>query len=90
MLDGKTLQFLLNSYPKGNVWYIDEEGYFSSLGEINNLERFNGRDSAPSTTETDALKQIAEAAILTQFFHKARQIVFLPLWDAAGGEKRQQ
>lgn len=31
VLDAKTLKSLINSYPKGNVWYFDEEGYFSSV-----------------------------------------------------------
>jgi hypothetical protein len=88
MLDGKTLQSLLNSYPKGNVWYIDDEGFFSSLDQINDLERFNEtspsgrRRSVPAINVT---KQMAEATILSQIFHRARQIIFLPLWDAAGG-----
>jgi hypothetical protein len=34
VLDGKTLQTLINSYPNGNVWYIDDEGYFSSLEQM--------------------------------------------------------
>lgn len=31
VLDSKTLQTFIKSYPSGNVWYIDKEGYFSSL-----------------------------------------------------------
>ncbi|EHL01153.1 hypothetical protein M7I_2846 [Glarea lozoyensis 74030] len=34
VLDGKTLQTLINSYPNGNVWYMDDEGYFSSLEQM--------------------------------------------------------
>jgi len=88
MLDGKTLQSLLNSYPKGNVWYIDDKGFFSSLDQINDLERFNMTSpfgSRPSVPASDVTKQMAEATVLSQIFHKARQIIFLPLWDAAGG-----
>ncbi|KAH8585643.1 hypothetical protein B0O99DRAFT_646455 [Bisporella sp. PMI_857] len=87
MLDGKTLQSLLNSYPKGNVWYIDDEGFFSSLDQINDLERFNRTGPAGrkrSVPAIDVTKQMAEATILSQIFHRARQIIFLPLWDAAG------
>lgn len=88
MLDGKTLQSLLNSYPKGNVWYIDDDGFFSSLDQINELESFTRiapfgrRRPVPAV---DLKKQMAEATILSQIFHGARQIIFLPLWDAAGG-----
>lgn len=31
VLDSKTLQAFIKSYPAGNVWYMDQEGYFSSL-----------------------------------------------------------
>jgi hypothetical protein len=88
MLDGKTLQSLLNSYPKGNVWYIDDKGFFSSLDQINDLERFDRGSPFGSrrlVPASDVTKQMAEATILSQIFHKARQIIFLPLWDAAGG-----
>jgi hypothetical protein len=33
-LDSKTLQTLINSYPHGNVWYIDDEGFFQSLEQM--------------------------------------------------------
>jgi len=87
MLDGKTLQSLLNSYPKGNVWYMDDKGFFSSLDQINDLERFDRGSpfgSRRTVPASDVTKQMAEATILSQIFHKARQIIFLPLWDAAG------
>ena len=89
MLDGKSLQALLHSYPKGNVWYIDNDGFYSSLDQINELERFdriNPFGSRRSVLASDLAKQIAEATVLSQIFHKARQIIFLPLWDAAGGK----
>ena len=89
MLDGKTLQSLLKTYPKGNVWYIDDKGFFSSLDQINDLERFdriNPFGSSRTIPASDVTKQMAEATLLSQIFHKARQIIFLPLWDAAGGK----
>jgi hypothetical protein len=90
VLDGKTLQSLINSYPKGNVWYLDDEGYFSSLEQINEYE-----ETAPvspsgrrrSISPFNATKQNSEAALLSRIFHKARQIIFLPLWDAGGGQQ---
>lgn len=89
MLDGKTLQSLLNSYPKGNVWYIDDKGFFSSLDQINDLESFERTSpygSRRSVPADDITKQMAEATVLSQIFHKARQIIFLPLRDATGGK----
>ncbi|RDW78466.1 hypothetical protein BP5796_06318 [Coleophoma crateriformis] len=86
-VDGKTLQTFLNSYPKGNVWYIDQDGFFSSLADgqreaKQTRRRFNSgrRPTGPS----DLTKKQAEAAVLSSVFHKARQIIFLPLWDAGG------
>jgi hypothetical protein len=88
VLDGKTLQMLINSYPKGNIWYIDDEGYFSSLEQINELATSaatspSGRRRSVPTI--DVTRQNTEATMLSKIFHKARQILFLPLWDAGGG-----
>jgi hypothetical protein len=88
VLDEKTLQLLLHSYPKGNVWYIDDEGYFPSLEQINELEQAVAKSPSGgrrSILPHDVTKQRAEATLLSRVFHKARQIVFLPLWDAGGG-----
>lgn len=38
-----------------------------------------------SISPSYATKQAAEAAMLGTIFKKARQIIFLPLWDAGGG-----
>ncbi|KAF7901974.1 uncharacterized protein EAF01_007272 [Botrytis porri] len=89
VLDGKTLRSLINSYPKGNVWYIDDNGYFSSLEQVNDRKRAPSTDTSPTerpraSGSFDAMKQEAEATMLGKVFHKARQIIFLPLWDSAG------
>lgn len=86
-VDGKTLQTFLNSYPKGNVWYIDEDGYFSSLEQVHGETRqvVRKRSSRRPIRPSNSTKQQAEAALLSRVFRKARQIIFLPLWDAGGG-----
>ncbi|EDN97608.1 hypothetical protein SS1G_12461 [Sclerotinia sclerotiorum 1980 UF-70] len=89
VLDGKTIQSLINSYPKGNVWYIDDNGYFSSLEQINDRKHVPSNSNCPTekprtSNNFDATKQEAEAIMLAKVFHKARQIIFLPLWDSAG------
>ena len=89
VLDGKTLQALITSYPQGNVWYLDEEGYFSSLEQKNDLEEsstINSSGRRNSIAPKRLAKQKAEATMLSHVFHKARQIIFLPTWDAANGE----
>ena len=89
VLDGKTLQSLLKSYPKGNVWYIDDEGYFSSLEQINELDQTVGRSPSGrkhSISPQHITKQKAEATLLSRIFQNAKQIIFLPLWDAGAGK----
>ncbi|KAH8663362.1 hypothetical protein BGZ60DRAFT_432527 [Tricladium varicosporioides] len=91
VLDGKTLQSFITSYPKGNVWYIDEEGYFSSLEQIAEVEKTLGTSPSgrpKSISSSPMNQQQVEASILAQIFHKARQIIFLPLWDASAGTDR--
>lgn len=92
VLDAKTLQSLIRSYPKGNVWYIDEEGYFSSLDQINESDQ--GAATSPSgrrgsVAPNDLTNRKAEATMLSRIFHKARQIIFLPLWDAGAGKPQR-
>ncbi|KFY34081.1 hypothetical protein V494_07075 [Pseudogymnoascus sp. VKM F-4513 (FW-928)] len=88
-LDGKTLQDFIDMYPKGNIWYIDEKGYFSSLdqdettGSPTRTTPMEGK-KPPYNIGADSTRQAAEAAILSKVFQGARQIIFLPLWDASG------
>jgi hypothetical protein len=91
VLDAKTLQSLTNSYPKGNVWYFDDSGYFSSLEQINELEQASSTNPLGrrrSIAPVNLTNREAEATMLSKIFHKARQIIFLPLWDAGGGENQ--
>jgi hypothetical protein len=89
-LDAKTLQSLIKSYPQGNVWYMDDEGYFSSLEQVNEWKQRNGVSPSGrmrSTSPMNITRKQTEAEILSRIFHGARQIIFLPLWDAGGGKK---
>jgi hypothetical protein len=89
-LDTKTLQSFIKSYPQGNVWYIDDEGYFSSLEQISEWEQKSGISPSGRTRSISAINMTqkkAEAVMLSHIFHAARQIMFLPLWDAGGGMK---
>lgn len=79
ILDTQTLHSLIDSYPKGNIWYIDEEGYFSSLEQINKLEPAPCISPSGRRQSIDITKQRAEANMLSRVFRKARQIIFLPL-----------
>jgi len=88
-LNSQSLNFLIKSYPKGNIWYIDDEGYFSSLEQISASQELAGdsplgrrRSLSPSNIK----KQKEEAAMLSRVFHKSRQILFLPLCDVVAGK----
>jgi hypothetical protein len=87
-LDSKTLQSLIKSYPQGNVWYMDDNGYFSSLEQISEWDQRNGISPSGrirSYFPINMTKRQAEAAILSRIFPGAKQTIFLPLWDAGGG-----
>jgi hypothetical protein len=86
VLDAKTLQSLINTYPKGNVWYIDEEGFFSSLEQMNELQETPSTSPSGRRKSVDPTHQKAEATMLARIFQGARQIIFLPLWDAGGSK----
>jgi hypothetical protein len=84
-----TLASLVKSYPKGNIWSIDFEGYTSSLGLINEWEisKTSSRvEKRRSATSLDSNRQRTEAVMLSQIFPTARQIMFLPIWDAGAGK----
>lgn len=89
VLDAETLQTFINPYPKGNVWYIDDEGYFASLDQTNESERVSSTSPSerrPSISPIGVAAKQAEASLLSRIFHKARQIIFLPFWDTGGGK----
>jgi hypothetical protein len=82
--DGKTLQTLISLYPKGNIWYIDDEGFFSSIEQVDALNGEHSITARKSKVPSDLTRQRGEADMLSKLFYKARQIIFLPLWDAGG------
>lgn len=79
-LNQKTLQSLVKSYPKGNVWYIDEQGFFPSLEQMDSPDaEASLRGRRPSQSTITFKRQRAEAKLLSQTFANARQILFIPL-----------
>lgn len=86
-LNPKILATLIRNYGKGNVWSIDGEGFFSSWRQISQWEDDGVRTAAAriaTLSPEDGDKGRLEASIMLEIFPKARQIVFLPLWDTAG------
>ncbi|POS84901.1 hypothetical protein EPUL_001122, partial [Erysiphe pulchra] len=85
-MDTQALQDFTKSYPKGNVWYIDQDGYFSSVEQLGKIQQKLSADSGRKSsraTSYDLSAQRAEAALLSRIFTRARQIIFVPLWDAS-------
>ncbi|SLM37381.1 histidine kinase-group i protein [Lasallia pustulata] len=84
-VDGKTLQSLLNSYPRGNVWYYDEDGYFLSLEQLEQAipSPAIGPSERQRFVADDEIRwKKAEAQMLLHRFNHTRQLIFIPLWDA--------
>lgn len=84
-LDSRALNTLIELYPKGNIYYIEDDSYFRSLEQAK--AHYNSPASSPAELrrqQVDA-RQKTEADMLARTFEKCRQIMFLPLWDAAGG-----
>lgn len=88
-VDGRTLQSLLNSCPRGSVWYYDEDGYFSSLEQLEQAipsPAIGPSDRKRFVAEQNISRKKAEAQLLLQKFKHARQLIFLPLWDAGASK----
>ncbi len=89
MLSTKTLTHFVNEYPKGNIWYIDESGYFSSLDQISTNPNpdtgksgFFGRRKSVDIATPNATRREEEGILLRLAFPKCRQVIFLPLFDS--------
>jgi hypothetical protein len=88
-LNPQTLARLIAYHTTGNVWSIDEDGAFSSFREVDNWERQGlntPEERRDSLTQEGIARSKFEAEILSEIFPKARQIVFLPLWDAGSSK----
>lgn len=92
-LNRRSLQSLVKYYPNGNVWYIDDGGYFSSLEQTEQSRKYNAeaifigrKKHSRSSSSIKYKRQVAEAKLLSRIFDGARQIIFIPLWDAARRE----
>jgi len=92
-LNPQTLAELITQHTAGNVWSVDEEGTFSSFREVNSWERQGlntPRERRDALTNASLGRSRFEANVLSEIFPKARQIVFLPLWDAGSSKSSVQ
>jgi hypothetical protein len=70
------LSKLIKRHPRGKLFNLDADG---ALGSSSSSDEYSTNDSSKST-KLPATKK--EALLLHNHFPAARQIIFLPLWDA--------
>jgi signal transduction histidine kinase len=81
-LDENFLLQLTRKYPNGTIWLIREDGSLSTCTD--EVEAGGGwiSDTAPSSKKYDYEHRKAEAAALQNALPQARQILFVPLFEA--------
>ena len=80
-LEEHFLQQILKRYPRGKMWSFDEEGGLSSSEEERRPSQ--GHRSADEHSQSKIDRRKAEAKTLQHSFPAVRQLLFIPLWDAA-------
>jgi signal transduction histidine kinase len=78
-IDRNVLHGLLKRYPHGKIWYL-ANGVVASSSEDDKRKYSHSTTSPP---RKPAQHRLWEAKILAKFFPEARQILFVPMWDAA-------
>jgi hypothetical protein len=82
----KSLNTLLRRYPRGKLWTFDSDGAVSSSSE-EELIKPPHKDSAQYAKDLHKRKMRSaraksDARFLSRHFPGARQLLFVPLWDA--------
>jgi His Kinase A (phospho-acceptor) domain len=83
----KALHTLLRRYPRGKLWTFDSDGAVSSSSEDETFKRLH-RDSDQRRNDLRRRrvrnqKAKSDAKFLAKHFPGVRQLLFVPLWDAA-------
>ncbi|CAG8898846.1 unnamed protein product [Penicillium egyptiacum] len=96
-LDRSFLHLLLRRYPKGKLWSFQRDGLISTSDDDDK----EPQDKAPLGTSatsrsppspaqpskpTRKRRKAAENSVLNQYFPRAAQIIFVPLWDAVSSQ----
>lgn len=96
-LDRSFLQLLLRRYPRGKLWSFHRDGLISTSDDDDHHPRDQGSPfphnrSPPGAPDIDVTKPLgkrrkaAENSMLNQYFPKATQIMFVPLWNAVNSQ----
>lgn len=89
LLNSNTIASLVKSHPKGNIWSINDTGLYSSLNQISEWEKrgvSSLSERRKSVSPVEMARYRVEARTLSELFPQARQLMFLPVWDAGGGK----
>ncbi|KFY68172.1 hypothetical protein V498_10734 [Pseudogymnoascus sp. VKM F-4517 (FW-2822)] len=85
-LDEKALHTLLRRYPRGKIWSFDSDGAMSSSSEEESLrpdvESLIQRSRNTQGRKCKSARNKSDANFLSRHFPGARQLLFVPLWDA--------
>jgi signal transduction histidine kinase len=79
-IDQDVIHELLNRYPQGKIWIMEDGGIIASSSEDDQGKKTTGSTSPPRLKKSPFRK--AEASVIAKIFPGATQILFVPLWDA--------
>jgi hypothetical protein len=85
--DERSLHSFLQRYPRGKLWTFDEDGFVSSSDEdikiVNRRKSPIISDRSIVASQKKKARAAREAKFLLEQFPGVRQLLFVPLWDAA-------
>lgn len=81
-IDAGLLQDLTKRYPNGTLWTFGEAGLITPTESFPPAQ-LSGRRPSASGVRTWRQQRESDAEALRQYFPRARQLVFAPLFDAA-------
>jgi signal transduction histidine kinase len=79
-IDQEVVHELLNRYPQGKIWIMEDGGAIASSSE-DDQGRSESRSTSPPRRRGPQYRR-GEASVMAKIFPGATQILFVPLWDA--------
>ncbi len=81
-IDAGLLNALTKRYPNGTMWTFGEAGLITPAENIRPAQ-LSGRRTSSSNVKAWRRQREADAASLRPYFPYARQLIFVPMFDAA-------
>ncbi|CAI7578556.1 unnamed protein product [Penicillium glandicola] len=96
-LDRSFLQMLLRRYPRGKLWSFHRDGLISTSDDDDQEPQHKASLGTSATSRSPSTagqpskpiprrRKAAENSVLNQYFPKATQIMFVPLWNAVSSQ----